>query len=502
MRRSLKRDQTLTETHDNAAAWAGIGSALIQLWNQKAVPAALIGVSSTFLYLASVLILHLTTPALFSLETFNASRPIFVETHGLPSYNWSDMPEIDFRVNLMYFLPQPLSLVPTVKYQVVFQMNDGAGNATVNATAFNITCGYLADVILTPLKNGTAWNVTWPGYAPDYVTIPPTQNGVIASINATSFGTVYFYTTIPVLDSSADRGLTYNVAPPLYNATSSIQIIGLLTLEPEFQKTTSTWSPYTESQDTLGNSESTLENMTGNVFVKLWGSWYQLIPTSDFPLVPFGDQKFSFADLQLNQMLNLVSITDRPQNVTLHALENALSTIVASMFWTLGNIPPVQGYMIAGGTEEGDITTMADTIPDGYAENPNLSWFFQRPFLLAGNTTVTAMSLETRLNLSIIAVGTGLAVSIVLLLLTLPSSLAHRGNGTDIPIEGTGMLHSMWLYRNHPELETLLQKVDHPTDKNLRVAGMVRATLVDGRSRESFRMTRRLSSRTDERERG
>jgi maltodextrin utilization protein YvdJ len=77
----------MTETHDNVAAWPGIGSALVQPCNQKAVPASLIGVLSTFLYLASVLILHITTPALFSLETFNASRPVFVNTHGLPSFN-------------------------------------------------------------------------------------------------------------------------------------------------------------------------------------------------------------------------------------------------------------------------------------------------------------------------------------------------------------------------------------------------------------------------------
>ncbi|KAJ7249133.1 hypothetical protein B0H12DRAFT_1122803 [Mycena haematopus] len=55
-RRSLQRDQTLTETHDNAAAWAGIGSALVHLWRQKTVPASVVGVLSTFFYLSSVLV--------------------------------------------------------------------------------------------------------------------------------------------------------------------------------------------------------------------------------------------------------------------------------------------------------------------------------------------------------------------------------------------------------------------------------------------------------------
>lgn len=89
MRRSLQRDQTITATHDNAAAWAGIGAAAFTVWCQKAVPASILGVLSTFLYLSGVLVLHITTPALFSLETVNASRPFVVPTQGLPSYNWS-----------------------------------------------------------------------------------------------------------------------------------------------------------------------------------------------------------------------------------------------------------------------------------------------------------------------------------------------------------------------------------------------------------------------------
>jgi hypothetical protein len=50
----------------------------------------------------------------------------------------------------------------------------------------------------------------------------------------------------------------------------------------------------------------------------------------------------------------------------------------------------------------------------------------------------------------------------------------------DILIDGTGLLHTMWLYCNHPELETLMEQVDYPTDKNLREAGMVQTRLVGG----------------------
>jgi hypothetical protein len=51
-------------------------------------------------------------------------------------------------------------------------------------------------------------------------------------------------------------------------------------------------------------------------------------------------------------------------------------------------------------------------------------------------------------------------------------------------VDGTGLVHAMWLYRNHPELETLMDHVDHPTDENLREARMVQTRLVGGHLRK------------------
>jgi hypothetical protein len=80
-------------------------------------------------------------------------------------------------------------------------------------------------------------------------------------------------------------------------------------------------------------------------------------------------------------------------------------------------------------------------------------------------------------------ISVGLAASIALLLLSLPSSLFAVQRDSDLPIDGTGILHTIWLYRNHPELETLLEQVDHPTEENLRDAGMVQTRLVGGPQR-------------------
>ncbi|KAJ7343778.1 hypothetical protein DFH08DRAFT_961925 [Mycena albidolilacea] len=499
MRRSLQRDQTITATHDNAAAWAGIGAAAFMAWCQKAVPASILGVLSTFLYLSGVLVLHITTPALFSLETVNASRPLVVPTQGLPSYNWSKIENgllSDFQT-LEAFLPQPLSLlssvferyIPTVGLQngtlyEILAPNKGAGNVTVNATTFDITCGYLEDVNFSRVENTTneAWNLTAPAFAPYYAIIYPTQPGLIVPINRTYIDAVLFYSTIPILDSSGIPGEGHVLAPPLYNATSAIEIFGctqtlvnqtatvdsqsrtIQTLGP--QKTYSTWAPYTGPLNALGGGNSNFTfDPTRNMFLDLWGLWYNLIPPSDFPLVPQAEQKLSVADLQLNQMLNLVSSTDRPQNVTLHALENALSTLVAAMFWTSANAPPSHGFIIGLQIDGHSVTTISDTLPSQISGNANLSLYFQRPFLLPGNATVTVNFAEPRLDLSIIALTAGFTVSIALLILSLPSSLpvCYRRPGVEPSIEGTGILHSIWLYRNHRELEGLLEQVDDPT---------------------------------------
>jgi hypothetical protein len=57
---------------------------------------------SVFLYLGNILVLHITTPGLFSLETFNSTSLSVVPTQGLPaiaSYNITSNDTYDMYVN-------------------------------------------------------------------------------------------------------------------------------------------------------------------------------------------------------------------------------------------------------------------------------------------------------------------------------------------------------------------------------------------------------------------
>jgi hypothetical protein len=68
---------------------------------------------------------------------------------------------------------------------------------------------------------------------------------------------------------------------------------------------------------------------------------------------------------------------------------------------------------------------------------------------------------------------------VVLLLLSLQFLDFRKigGHNEDVSIGEIGLLHAIWLYRSHPELEARLDQVIHPTNMNLRKAGMIRTRL-------------------------
>ncbi|KAJ7932089.1 hypothetical protein B0H13DRAFT_1857216 [Mycena leptocephala] len=348
-----KSNQMLSMTHDNAAAWAGIGSALSNIWRQKAGSPSMTGVLSILLYLGNVAVLHITFPALFSLETFDSPR-------RLPSKH-----RVSQRTMTLIILHN-LGVYEGTLYDVL-DVNIGVGNATVDAIGFNITCGYLA---------ATEVNVTY----------------------------------------SAELGAWGNIKASR-NCHSGANI----------RKRCLAWLPYTEAKNTGA----------GNTLM----------------------------DLRSHR---------HPNSVTLHDLENALSKLVASMFWTLGHIPPTHGSIA---WEYRNRTMVSVVVPPSNST-----------FLLRGNATVTEMFTQVHVNspdtLDVVEHNCGRS----------GARGIHRPYGPrpsvflvpihddqhNITIDGTGLLHAIWLYRNHPELSTLLDQVEHPTDENLREAGMVRVRLVGG----------------------
>ncbi|KAJ7822097.1 hypothetical protein B0H14DRAFT_3732658, partial [Mycena olivaceomarginata] len=503
MQRSLHIDRTLTAMHDNAAAWTGIGSAALYLWRQKAIPATPIGVLSTFLYLGNILLLHITIPGLFSLETIISSQYNPVETRGLPAFNGSldadpNYPRLlDYARGSLYFLGSVLGSETTIGlhegtlYEVP-EPNGGTGNATVDATGFNITCGLPTQVDVTFSwastefsANASAWFLALDkDNDTSECRILSTQPGMIslAYSDPPPIKSIVLYSTMPIIDTDGQNGSWVQLRPPMNNSLSSIQVLKcsqslvtqkavvdaqsgkFLSVSPDIHKTASTWLPYSEQADITEEPAQSDKLKTGNEYIDAWASWYTRIPPdlgSSFPLDP--DPRYvdppdlaSVADVYLLKKLNLRPwYYDGTSNgVFLHDLENALSIIVASMFWN-SHVPPTLG--------EGGLTSTGNDGP----------WFATLtgedfgPILLKGNTSVTETFPLTRVN--IIA---GLVVSVALTMLSLVFSFSGN-TAANVRIRGTGILQAIWLYRNDAELERLLPQVENPTERNLRQAGMV-----------------------------
>ncbi|KAJ7618213.1 hypothetical protein DFH06DRAFT_1237364 [Mycena polygramma] len=510
IRRSLEAYQPLTATHDIAAAWTGIGSAAVHIWRQWAVPASPFGVLLAFLYLGGVIVLHVSTPALFALETFNATHLNHVQTQSLPSYTWPDGHVswdslVEYTLESLINLPTvlgnttaPLGWQNGTLYDVL-DYNAGTGNVAVDATGFNVTCGFVPDLQFSGVSQGR-WTVTSPtNWGNQTVTAPSTQPGALVQYAVTE-KSLFYYTTTPIVDSGGNIGHWVDLSPPMNSSISSIQFFrcslslvrqtaivdsqsrSIITVEPDLVKTSSSWSPYSGP----GNGSDVLtygpdvENWSPpnvtveNPLIDAWARLYSLAPASNALLDTNTDDAFAFGvpDVYLIQKLNLNPFIATPVNVTLHDVENTISASVAAIFWTLGHNPPAsQAQLTRDPSNRNIVTVFTEPV------NP--------PFLLRGGATVTEIIVKARLESNTIAISVGLVTSIMLTILSLPSSLyrGHRKGRRSAQINGTGILDIIWLYRNHPELERLILPVRDPAINCLRQGGMVQTRLAAGRVR-------------------
>jgi hypothetical protein len=83
--------QALTAVHDTLAAWQGLGSALATLYTQITTLTPMVGTVTIVGYLASISILHVTLPAIISVEIFQSSQLVNVTTLGNPEFNHSNI---------------------------------------------------------------------------------------------------------------------------------------------------------------------------------------------------------------------------------------------------------------------------------------------------------------------------------------------------------------------------------------------------------------------------
>ncbi|KAJ7903208.1 hypothetical protein B0H13DRAFT_2335168 [Mycena leptocephala] len=362
----------------------------------------------------------------------------------------------------------------------VLEISSGVGNVSVNATGLDITCGYPKKTSMHFVDD--FWELRLDGVNFTY------------EIDSTHY--ILLYSTIPIVDSNNSTGKMVNLSRPMRDSVSAIQILQctqtlvpqtavvdsqtrqIITVDKTMENEASTWRPYTPAS---GQNNTFVQN--GNLLIESVGTWHCDVPQSPFNLDYDSGEAVTVADLQVpNPKAEFVAAGFQPtpqcdstrrgkcplrpsrinvldKQACFHISYNPSTHLVLSV----GNIPATHGPLVTQFTK-------------GHISGYGFESVTNPPFLLQGNATVTQISVEGRLDLSIIALGAGLAASVTLLLLSLSFSLSGARDDKEIPMDGIGILHAIWLYRNHPELERLMPHVENPTDNNLREAGMMVST--------------------------
>ncbi|KAJ7333939.1 hypothetical protein DFH08DRAFT_1019744 [Mycena albidolilacea] len=479
IRRKFLVKQTVTATHDNISAWTGLGAALLGMLNQRSIPASVIETFSVFLYLLNISVVHISTPSLLSLQTFNYSFPTNVTTQGVPQYTESavatNSTDIDRYIpSLLGTMPDKmdnsnkLGLLDGTLYDVLDDSYT-APDTTVAAVGFNITCQYLPHPNVTWDGSTMTWEVVYPAPFPGIRVSPRLRKPAAGTIeflfsdnDTLSNSVTMLLVGLQVSDSKSNTPIPITLDPPMIFpsfaepvtevqfircsqtlvkqiATINTQTQKAITLEPDIRKQGSarSWSPYNGTVPTGFDAE-----------LQQWAKWLAAGYSVNFGLSSNASDVMAlqFSSMFLIDYLNLWPAPgqQRPSNITLSSLEDAVACL---------NAP--DGKTISSAAAASPVT------------------------LLRGSATVYQHIPKARLHASV-----GPAASICLTLLSL--YFCRDQSGSHISFSGSGFLHAIWLFRSHSDLETVLPHVEKPTQNNLRTAGMVPVKLIDQSRMEKY----------------
>ncbi|KAJ7303723.1 hypothetical protein DFH08DRAFT_825656 [Mycena albidolilacea] len=505
----LQTERTLTATHDNLTAWAGIGAALGSLYGQISVPASVIGTLSVFAYLGCAEILHITTPAILSVEVFNMSVSTPVPTQWLPQTNASNpLSVIVSMQNSLHFLPwignikdsQTIGLSNGTLYEEIQDFY--AGEARVSAIGFNISCGYLKGSNTKSFRNGGAprqWDITLD--VVDDISVYATGPNILTVLSVQN-NSIVLLTTSTVVDSEGGKGSSISLTPPMSTGLTTVTHVQCLrcfktvvaqkgiidaksgrvdpeSLSPNLQKTFSKWHvPDGSGSDNQFVNASLIGGSAWLDILSQAGDLTQSSVPMDTDL-PSEISYLSFVDVfkvmslrylmdrlaldpwwilpESDPWLNGSSISGSNQTLSLQEIENALSSLVASAFWI--------GKELGGHIHPGNLSMKYTNNNDRGVITSN------RPVLSSGIVDVQHFMLSARMN-----IGIGLCISIVLMIFAAGFCRGSSDSEKD-SIQGTGILHTIWLFVRNPELHRMA-RIEFPSDHQLRIGGLARIQLV------------------------
>ncbi|KAJ6449264.1 hypothetical protein C8R45DRAFT_1131086 [Mycena sanguinolenta] len=502
---AMKTHNTLASMHDRVNSWAGLGSSIATLYQQLVLPASFSATLAIFGYLAAVSTLHVTTPALISVEIFNSTISSQVVIEGLPQWPDSDHEStISYLQNDAQFLgylgaldlSQTIGLFNGTLYDTLTDVYDNSGLINASATGFEVKCGYLPgtansseSIYSMTDQHSYGYNVSFGQFGWTQVVAPGPDLVTLSAAYLESrlqdpglSHSIVVYTTNELLDSAGNSGSPVNLFPSAQVDPGSRTIIPD-TLNPVIYKTQSNWLSFADLPDAMDSGRSLINSSS-------WATILSALPASGLFTVgmvypTWGDahvysfvqisrdlfrHSFVMEQLGLQPAVGYGIVVTTNRTLYLHELENALSNLIASVFWIAGHIRPPPLTMRYGfSNHSGGAITVINV---------------QEPPILEQNTTTLTQNVRAaRLNVSPLAASIGLAGSVMLLVFAV--SVCGTSIGT-LPsyLQSMGLLQTLWVYRHHPELWEIIEHLEKPTDRDLRVTGLVNVRLLDAESNQ------------------
>ncbi|PSS34165.1 hypothetical protein PHLCEN_2v1782 [Hermanssonia centrifuga] len=235
LKRNFHITQSLTSLHDKSNSWLGLGSAIGALFHRKRPARDTFGVFCILSYLACMLVLGITTPALVNLteivksnDTLSGNLTKFLRQIGnndvvdafpvisiLPLLDNEFVTTIGTDGNLIYDIPTSFFV-------------KGAGDVNVSAVIFNVVCQALPGAAQSGsviLQNDTN-SATYPFHLDDAladVQLTPTiraLNVVPARLIGAGQGsippaTLIIGSTLPIIDDNEEALSTVSISPSI-----------------------------------------------------------------------------------------------------------------------------------------------------------------------------------------------------------------------------------------------------------------------------------------------
>ncbi|KAF7378111.1 hypothetical protein MSAN_00235300 [Mycena sanguinolenta] len=472
MRCNFRPNQTLTAIHDSISAWVGLGSALVTLWNQVAVPASVFGTLNIVGYLSCISILHISIPAILSVEVFNTTVAVPAGTLGIPEYVNTSVINTT-RGYMATFATDPLI------FRGLFDDSQMVG--LLNGSLYEVlvtTTPKKAQISSANFGNATGFDVVVDGlpgqFSASDTSLLPNALSMYSQAQyyqAGSNNSIYLSTTNMVIDSEGRQGspLVFDHQPPAIfkdlthlnlrssqiqflrcskalvpqsatiEATSNIVIDG--NLYPSIYKNHSTWVPAAELNFTSQDSTLVGGDLWADILIDSFGTGVNFV------------DEYLMSDLGLDPFANATSTV-----LKLHDIENTIANMLAMVFWSATRIKANPWYIkysiLATGSISADNGLESGAVPE----------------LATGTTTIMQETSRVRLNSNIVAVAFGLATAIIQMSFSIAFLCTPIEHGKSV--EGSGMLHNIWAWRNHHQFSKSLKYVQEPTEVNLRTIGL------------------------------